>query len=187
LPREHTQAWLRQQKIGTRKGHWRTRTTGSEGQIGQHYQKRHRAKHVVKPFKTRSLQHKLVLPHDKEAVGPKPREIKPKIKAEKSKKSLFKIGKKPKPRTGMGHLERMHLLSFAKEHELDSQEIDGKIGYYENKAHLEELAKQKGVSEEELHGKEVKIEEDVASHEEYLNNLKNELEEAGYKVELPGQ
>jgi hypothetical protein len=103
----------------------------------------------------------------------------------KKQPKAVKVGKKKREHTGMTHLERMHLLSQAKELELDPQEIDSKIGYYENKKHLEELARHKGVSEEELHGKEAAISADVASHEEYLHSLRNELEAAGYTVPEP--
>jgi hypothetical protein len=82
----------------------------------------------------------------------------------------------------MTHLEKLHLLTFAKQHELDTQEIDSKIGYYENKQHLEQLAKEKGVSEEEIKGSEAAQEEMVSQHEEYLHHLVSELVESGYKV-----
>jgi hypothetical protein len=113
----------------------------------------------------------------KEGVG-KPREIKAKPKA-------VKIGKKPRERKGMGYIEKMHLESFVKEHELDRQEIDSTLTYQENKKHLEDLAKAKGVSEEEIKGKETAVEEDVSQHEQYLAQLTSELEEAGYKVIPP--
>ncbi len=135
MPRQHTDQWLlKQQKLsGKSKGTWRTRTSGSEAQIGQRFRKQRRARHVISPkLRTRSLSHRLTLP-DKEGVGRKPRMIKP--------RKEIKIGKKPKPRTGMTHIERMHLLTMARQHELDPQEIDSRIGYYENKQHLEQLAK----------------------------------------------
>jgi hypothetical protein len=93
-----------------------------------------------------------------------------------------KIGKKPKPRTEMTHIEKMHLLTMAKKHELDTQEIDNTLNYYENKKHLEELARGKGVSEEEIKGSKASLEEDVSQHEAYLSQLRGELEEAGFKV-----
>ena len=96
-----------------------------------------------------------------------------------------KIGKKPKPKTEMTHIEKMHLLTFAKKHELDTQEIDNTLNYYENKKHLEGLAREKGVSEEEIVGSKASLEEDVSQHEAYLNQLRNELEEAGYTVYGP--
>lgn len=175
MPRQHTDQWLlRQQKLsGKSKGKWRTRTSGSEAQIGQKYRKQRLGRHVIGPkLKTRSLSHKLILP-TREGEGKKPREIKPRA---------VKIPKKPKLRTGMTHLEKMHLLSMAKQHELDPQEIDSKIGYYENKRHLEELAKEKGVSEEEIKGSEAAQEEMVSAHEEYLHHLVSELVESGYRV-----
>lgn len=110
---------------------------------------------------------------------------KPKEPEKETKPKPVKIGKKQRERKGMTHLERMHLLSFAQEHELDSQEVDSKLSYWENKSHLEELAKAKGISEEQLHGSEAKITEDVSAHEEYLHNLRNELESAGYTVNEP--
>ena len=175
LPREHTEQWLRQQKIGSASGRWKTRTAGTSGQIGLRFNRRKRATHVVSPnVKTHSLSRKLVLP-SKEGVG-KPREIKPKA---------VKIGKKPRERKGMGYIEKMHLESFVKEHELDRQEIDSTLTYQENKKHLEDLAKAKGVSEEEIKGKEKVVEEDVSRHEEYLAQLKSELEQWGYQVTDP--
>jgi len=177
LPREHTEQWLRQQKIGDSRGRWKTRTTGTSGQIGLRFNRKKRATHVLSPsVKTRSLNRKLVVP-SKEGVG-KPREIKAKPKA-------VKIGKKPRERKGMGYIEKMHLESFVKEHELDRQEIDSTLTYQENKKHLEDLAKAKGVSEEEIKGKETAVEEDVSQHEQYLAQLTSELEEAGYKVIPP--
>jgi hypothetical protein len=175
LPRQHTDAWiLKQQRLSGKSGKWKTRTDGSPAQIGQRFRKQRRARHVVSPkLKTRSLSHRLVVP-DREGVARKPREIKP--------RKEIKIGKKPKPRTGMTHLEKLHLLTFAKQHELDTQEIDSKIGYYENKQHLEQLAKEKGVSEEEIKGSEAAQEEMVSQHEEYLHHLVSELVESGYKV-----
>jgi hypothetical protein len=132
---------------------------------------------VIGPqVKTRSLNRKLVVP-DREGVGRKPREIGPRP---------IRV-KKERPQAGMSHLEKMHLLSQCKELEIDPQEIDSSINYYENKKHLEDLAKQKGVSEEELHGQEAKIEADVSAHEEYLNQIRNELESAGYRVVEPEQ
>ena len=109
-----------------------------------------------------------------------------KIKTEKPKKEAkVKIGKKPKPKTEMTHIEKMHLLTFAKKYELDTQEVDNTLNYYENKKHLEGLAREKGVSEEEIVGSKAVLEEDVSQHEAYLHQLRNELEEAGFKVIEP--
>lgn len=103
-------------------------------------------------------------------------------KIREASKPKVKIGKKPKPRTEMTHIEKMHLLTMAKKYELDTQEIDNTLNYYENKKHLEGLAHEKGVSEEEIKGSKATLEEDVSQHEAYLNQLRGELEEAGFKV-----
>jgi hypothetical protein len=106
-------------------------------------------------------------------------------KVREASKSKVKIGKKPKPKTEMTHIERMHLLTMAKKYELDTQEIDNTLNYYENKKHLEGLAREKGFSQEEIEGSKAALEEDVSQHEEYLHHLRNELEEAGYTVIEP--
>jgi hypothetical protein len=176
MPRQHTLGWIRQQKLGKSKGKWRTRTSGSEAQIGQRFRKQRRARHVVNPnLKTRSLSHKLILP-DREGVARKPREIKPKA---------VRIGKKPHERHKMTGIEKAHLTAFAKKQGIDIQEIDSKINFHENKQHLTEMAKAKGATETEIHGSESAIQEAEAQHASYLHQLANELEAAGYKVEAP--
>lgn len=106
-------------------------------------------------------------------------------KVREASKPKVKIGKKPKPRTEMTHIERMHLLTMAKKYELDTQEVDNTLNYYENKKHLEGLAREKGFSQEEIEGSKASLEEDVSQHEAYLHSLRNELEEAGYTVIEP--
>lgn len=106
-------------------------------------------------------------------------------KVREASKPKVKIGKKPKPRTEMTHIEKMHLLTMAKKYELDTQEVDNTLNYYENKKHLEGLAREKGFSQEEIEGSKASLEEDVSQHEAYLHSLRNELEEAGYTVIEP--
>jgi len=100
----------------------------------------------------------------------------------KPKSQPVKIGKNPKPKTRMTHIERMHLLATCKKFELDPQEIDNTLNYYENKKHLQELASEKGFSEAEITSGEQEQEEWVSQFKSYLNQLKGELESAGYQV-----
>lgn len=99
-------------------------------------------------------------------------------------KKAHKIVPKPKkpPTQKMTHIERMHLLAACKKFELDPQEIDNEINYYENKKHLQELASEKGFSEAEITSGEQEQEEWVSQFKSYLNQLKGELESAGYEV-----
>jgi hypothetical protein len=57
-------------------------------------------------------------------------------------------GKEPPEK--LSHIERMHLLAFAKQFEVDPQEIDSELTYYENKKHLQEAARMQGASEAEI-------------------------------------
>jgi len=123
---------------------------------------------------------------EKVKAATKPKAEEPKELARTYKKERrVKVSKKPKPKTEMTHIEKMHLLTFAKKYELDTQEVDNTLNYYENKKHLEGLAREKGFSQEEIEGSKAALEEDVSQHEEYLHSLRNELEEAGYTVIEP--
>jgi hypothetical protein len=94
----------------------------------------------------------------------------------------LKLKKEVKPPKKMSHIEMVHLLSFSKRFELDAQEIDKEINYYENKKHLEDLASEKGFSFAEVHGFEEEAETWTAQYDQYLGNMKSELELAGYQV-----
>ena len=104
--------------------------------------------------------------------------------SKRGKKKRVTIPPKPKkpPAQKMTHIERMHLLATCKKFELDPQEIDNEINYYENKKHLQELASEKGFSEAEITSGEQEQEEWVSQFKSYLNQLKGELESAGYEV-----
>jgi hypothetical protein len=204
MPRQHTEHWLRQQKLaGKSSGSWGTRTEGSAAQIGLKYRKQRRARHVLSPtVQTRSLQHRLVVP-SREGQGRKPRMIKPhvskvpivskvpvkpeahvEIPKKKLPKHAVKMWRiKPKHQVGMTHLEDMHLLAYARNHEIDSAEIDHSLTYWENKEHLQDMAKGKGSFDIEM--EEEREEEAVSQHELYLSQLKNELEQQGFKVSGP--
>ena len=106
-----------------------------------------------------------------------------KIKREKR----VAIPSKPKrqPAQKMTHIERMHLLAACKKFELDPQEIDNTLNYYENKKHLQELASEKGFSEAEITSAEQEQKEWTSQYETYLNQLKGELKSAGYQVIEP--
>jgi len=93
--------------------------------------------------------------------------------------------KPPKPRAKMTHIEKMHLLASAKQFNIDPQEIDNTLTYYENKKHIHEMARSKGVSEMEISSSEKEAKQWTSQYEEYLGNLKGELEGAGYTVTSP--
>jgi hypothetical protein len=187
----------KQRKLSGSSGKWHTRTSGSEAQIGQHYRKVKRVRRVGPKLKTRSLSHKLIVP-TREGVGRKPRLIKPhvskvpvkpeahvEIPKKKPLKHAVKMWRiKPKPRTGMTHLEDMHLLAYARNHEIDSAEIDHSLTYWENKEHLEDLTKGKGVGFD-LEMEQEREEETVAQHEAYLSMVKDQLEQEGFKISEP--
>lgn len=111
--------------------------------------------------------------------------------AKKEKRLLVKKPKKrlkikpSEPRKKLTHIEKMHLLASCKQFNIDPQEIDSKIDYYENKRHIQEMAKMKGYSEAEITSVESEQKKRVVQYEEYLHNLKNELEEAGYVITSP--
>jgi len=118
----------------------------------------------------------------KEVVVPKI-EAKPKLtRTKKPKKHKIKA---PKPRTKMTHIEKIHLLASAKQFNIDPQEIDNTLTYYENKKHIHEMARAKGVSEMEISASEKESKEWTSQYEEYLGNLRGELESAGYTVTEP--
>jgi len=141
------------------------------------------------PMDQQNLQDNLRKANDEQVEGlykywskkGKKKEVKVK-KAKKEKK--LKIPSKPKraPAQKMTHIERMHLLATCKKFELDPQEIDNEINYYENKKHLQELASEKGFTEAEITSGEQEQEEWVSQFKNYLNQLKGELESAGYEV-----
>jgi len=111
-------------------------------------------------------------------------------KPERKTKKLKKPAKKhkikpPKPRMKMTHIEKMHLLAQCKQFNVDPQEIDNTITYYENKKHVQEMAQAKGFSEEEIKGVEGQQREVASQMERYYGNLKSELEEVGYIVQSP--
>jgi len=112
---------------------------------------------------------------------------KPKAKAKPKRVKKPKKHKiKPsKPRMKMTHIEKMHLLASAKEFNIDPQEIDNTLTYYENKKHIHEMARAKGVSEMEISASEKESKEWASQYQEYLGNLKGELEGAGYTVTSP--
>jgi len=110
---------------------------------------------------------------------------KPKPKAKRIKKPKKRKIKPPKPRQKLTHVERMHLLAACKQFGIDPQEVDNKIDYYENKKHVQTLAKMKGYSEQEISSMEQEQREWASQYQGYLNNLKSELESAGYEVSSP--
>jgi hypothetical protein len=77
----------------------------------------------------------------------------------------------------MTHIELMHLHALIQKYELDPQEVDSQIGYYENKKHLLELISRQGhdFTETDLDTIEDQF-------ENYLDHLKSELEENGFTV-----
>jgi len=107
--------------------------------------------------------------------------------SKRGKKKRVTIPPKPKkpPAQKMTHIERMHLLATCKKFELDPQEIDNTLNYYENKKHLQELASEKGFSEAEITSAEQEQKEWTSQYETYLNQLKGELKSAGYQVIEP--
>jgi len=117
-------------------------------------------------------------------VKPKEKEIKPKPKPKPKKVKKHRI-KPPKPRMKMTHLEKMHLLASAKQFNIDPQEVDDTLTYSENKKHIQEMAEMKGYSEAEIRGSEEESKEWSSQYQLYLNNLKGELENAGYTVTEP--
>lgn len=121
-------------------------------------------------------------------VKPKPKEPKIKEKIEKPKKEpkRLKIPKKKRPPpTKMTHIEKMHLLAASKRFNIDPYEIDNTLTYYENKKHIQELAKEKGYSEHEITSMEQESKQWASEYSEYLSHLRTELESAGYRVSSP--
>jgi len=106
-----------------------------------------------------------------------------KVKAEPK---AVAIPEKPKEKARkMTHIERMHLLAACKQFEVDPQEIDSELNYYENREHIQELARMKGFTEAEITSMEQEQKEWTSQYEQYLGSLKSELESAGYDVKGP--
>lgn len=121
---------------------------------------------------------------------PKKAEKKPKPKTEEpkkvEKKTHVKIPRKKRARPKkMTHIERMHLLAACKKFGVDPQEIDSNISYYENKKHIQDLAKMRGYSKAEVTSSEQEARAVSSQYAQYLSSLRSELESAGYTVSGP--
>jgi len=141
---------------------------------------------IVEPIsKPKPIRVKKIEP--KPRIEKKPEEPKVTVEPKKPREpvALKPIAKKQPVVRKMSGIERRHLLAFCKQFELDPQEIDDSITYYENKDHLQELARERGVSEEEIVGAEQQIDLITAQYEQYLGHLRSELESAGYVISEP--
>lgn len=102
----------------------------------------------------------------------------------KTKPVKVKTGK-TKFRHKMSGLERLHLQKQADEFGIDPQEIDPELTYSENKKHLNQIARNMGISETEIRGLEGYEKKVDSQYEQYLESLKTELENNGYVVTSP--
>jgi len=117
----------------------------------------------------------------KPITKPEPKEPEPKVK-----KKRVKIPKKKRPPPKkLTHIERMHLLAACKQWNIDPQEIDNELTYYENKKHVHDLARMRGVSEWQISSSEKEAKQWASQYEGYLSQLRSELESAGYEVKTP--
>ncbi len=107
-------------------------------------------------------------------------------KPKRKRKSTLKIPRKKRRRPRkMTYIERMHLKAACKKFGVDPQEIDESITYYENKKHIQDLARMKGYTQAEITSEKQEREEWTQQYEQYLSNLQGELEDAGYTVTPP--
>ena len=104
-----------------------------------------------------------------------------KIKGPKKPKRL-KIPKKKRISKKMTHIEKMHLRAKCQAWNIDPQEVDNTLTYYENKRHLHSLAKDKGITEAEISSSDREARQWSSQYEGYVSQLKSELEGAGYEV-----
>jgi hypothetical protein len=117
-------------------------------------------------------------------VKPSKPERKKRARKAKRKAKPIKVSKR-QVKEDMIYIEIKHLRDACDKFGVDPQEIDNTLSYSENKKHIHEMARKRGITEQEFSGEKEAMKQWKGQKTHYFDYMANQLEEAGFNVQRP--